>query len=213
MTANGLTRVRAIAGLAGVLALAPVPALCDPVGIFDPADIAGPQTLIDFESESLGFGEITDPDVLLEEGIRFPTAPDGEFVVFLGDNKLIDVTGTPTGNGSITIEFVDPVTGDLDPVSASGVEYFTATDLMFEAYNEASGSAPIGVASVLPGSGFFGVDAGGLLIDRIVVHDSLGSFNVDNLVYARGAYTPAPGAVLLGALGLGLVGWLRRRVS
>jgi hypothetical protein len=130
----------------------------------------------------------------------------------LESNKLIDVTGTLTGNGSTTTDFVDPLTADRDPVSAAGIEYVTATPPVLEAYDEGPGSLPISLASVAPGGGSFGVDAGGLLIDTSAIHYGVGNFNsADEEFVASAPHAPVPGAVMLGAIGLGLVVSVRRR--
>ena len=50
--------------------------------------------------------------------------------------------------------------------------------------------------------------SGAELISYMTFHDGGGYVQIANMTYAP---IPAPGAILLGSLGVGLVGWLRRR--
>ncbi len=64
------------------------------------------------------------------------------------------------------------------------------------------------------GTGFFG-GVSGISFNKAVLRDWVDdTVYIDNLHFGTsGATIPAPGAVLLGTLGAGLVGWLRRRRS
>ncbi|UCG17290.1 MAG: hypothetical protein JSV19_04510 [Phycisphaerales bacterium] len=203
-----------------VLALAPAPALSDMMisdpalgtgsatladafVITDPSEIIGPTRVIGFEVERFS-GLITDPNILIGEGIIFPDAPQGEFIRtelnLPNDNAWVEVS-----DGWVRIDFVDPV-------RAAGIEFEAGAgplqDMTFVANNEAGNL--IGYTT-RTGEGFFGIDGGGALIGSILIHDDAGSFNIDNLVLS--AQIPVPAAVVLGATGLGLVVWVKRRLS
>ena len=109
---------------------------------------------------------------------------------------------------SLEIIFNDVLTG-------AGV-YFTHVDgtpeLSFLAY-DASGALLGSTSTTGQASGFFGLIAtAGEEIQSIIIHDSEFGFTIDDLRFDA-IHAPVPGAVLLGAIGLGLVGWLKRRVA
>ena len=220
---NGVyfTRIALPACLAAVvLALTPGSALCDmtiknpanPDGpatladvviIADPSEIIGPTRVIGFEADGFS-GLITNPNILAGEGIVFPDAPQGEFIRselnLPNDNAWLEVS-----DGWVRIDFVDPV-------RAAGIEFEAGAgplqDMTFIANNEAGNL--IGYTT-RTGEGFFGIYGGGTPIGSILFHDDAGSFNLDNLVLS--AQIPVPAAVVLGAVGLSLVVWVRRRLS
>ena len=177
----------------------PVPDTLDiAIPITDPSQIPGPKAVVDFDSV---FGLISEPTILSGEGITFPDAPDDDWGVpgATGNNRLVDVL-----DGVISIAF-------SDAVRAAGIAYQAdpGQELTFTAYDQSGGF--IGYTTAIE-SGFFGIDGVDTLIGSIVIEDEGGRFSVDNLTLGP-VPIPTPAAVLLGAVGLGLVGWLRRRVS
>ena len=175
--------------------------------IFNPNDIVDPNP-ITFDSLDSGVSLLAQPANLLDdlrdnEGIEFPSLDGGEVVIGFGD-QLIDVIGSGDmgSDGSIEISFVNAV-------RAAGVDYWSASNLHFLAYDESD--ILILDVSVGSGTGFFGVDGEGTLIKRIVIHDSTWGFGIDNLRRDPNP-VPLPGAALLGVIGFAAVGWAKRRL-
>ncbi len=187
--------------------VAPAGALGDLIGITSSSDVPSPQYVITFDG--LGTGPISDASMFDDgspTGIVFGDAAGLALIPGSdgSDARIIDISPFPS-TASIEIFF-------NSPVSAVGVDYVHSEgtpDLEFEAYD--AGSTLLGIATSVGGSGFFGLKStGGEEIASVIIHNSTFGFTIDNLTSSLVA-APAPGAVLLGAIGLGLVGWLKRR--
>lgn len=172
--------------------------------LYSSSDIAGSPYTFD----ALAPGFVTDSTNTLTQPAGFTfTDPSGEFVAqdAVG-GRVLDVFGEGIGfDGFVRFSF-------NDLVEAAGVDYSTATTLSLLAYDnngdlinaEGTVTASAGTA------GFFGI-ASDVGIRDILIHDTAGSFQLDNLRFGAVA-APVPAAWVLGVLGLGLVGVVRRRI-
>ncbi len=147
---------------------------------------------------SMNSVDLQNPNLTSEEIRVHPSAQDPKFAVVrwipgVGEAGLINITGNvrkvDTGGG-------DGVTFDL---FVDGISLFNST----LAFNDDTGVAfnetlTVGVGSTVD----FVIGPGSINWD---IFDSTGlNVNVVSVI-------PAPGAILLGSIGVGLVGWLRRR--
>jgi len=195
----------ALVGVAGAISLTPVSARAwTPIvssGVF-----SSTATKINFDS-SLIVGFITDPNLLLAQGIVFPVPIIGDYILNVTgvDGNVIDVT-----DGILKINFVNPV-------DAAGVDYSSSSQLTFSAYDSAMSLIGTANSPVGAGAGFFGVNRDGdeAAISTIVINDHAGRFQIDNLTFdtVAAVHAPAPGAAALAGLGLLLVGLGRRRLA
>jgi hypothetical protein len=136
-----------------------------------------------------------------------------------GEYWLYDYVAAWTGvlgdNGKVSFNNADATFVELG--------YGASSPLYLEAYNStgtlldsASGPANLRYVNLnASGPGTLRVDApSGQYISYVLIHDSGNFWEVDNIrTDATGITTtiPAPGALLLGGLGVGLVKWLRAR--
>lgn len=148
-------------------------------------------------------------------------------------------SGTSWGSGAYWIHDLVSVTTALNYTGNDGIIAFDSEDATFvqlaysagstlflDAYSSggtlldsASGPANLRYANSNPGGpGTLRVDAPvGQFISYVVVHDTGNFWTVDNILTDASGIVigtvPVPGAILLGTLGAGLVGWLRRHRS
>lgn len=155
----------------------------------------GPHTVIDFTdlaTETLLSDQYASLGVLFTDGDD-RVAGDPAFVT---DGKGVN------GFGQIDLTFTTPV-------NTIGAEFPGA--LIIDFYD---GPTWVGTSSEFgfAGTGFFG-GVSGISFNRAVIRDPEDDMAfIDNLHFGfAGPVIPAPGALVLGALGAGLVGWLRRR--
>lgn len=210
---------------AGVLVLAAVCALTSTSAyadflISDPGQYTGSPTVVNFDGLTLGtVTQQSTIDALAAVGVAFGDVngtTDGVNVVpgeiFGGppSNRLVDFTPQGSGTGVIELTFSTP----QQAISIDYIVHVGAPDLTFEAY---SGSTLLGqyVSTGDMGHFGYGVEAPSPLISSILIHDSIFGFTLDNLTFgqatASAAHMPAPAGAVLAALGLGMVGFLKRR--
>lgn len=189
---------------------APASLLADLISLTSPGDVPSPSTTRSFDG--IGTGPLTDEFLFYDDGaatgFRLPGAPDGGLALVEGGvagDVFVDVFSAP-GFASIYIVF-------NAPMSAVGVDYVRGPEtpeLEFEAYG--AGDEFLGMVTSTGLSGFFGLqsDVGAAEIYSVIVHDSSFGFTLNNLIYGP-SHVPVPGAILLGAIGLSTVAWIKRR--
>ena len=175
--------------------------------IFSSGDISATEVIT---FEGAGFGEISDATLFSSQGVTF-TSLAGESIAFGMAGGSFSQNVLDVSDGEV---FLDLAAG----FTAAGVDYLAAPgqELFFTAY-DASNTEILAVHIASSGwvqTGCVGVDAGSTDIRHIVIHDDAGQFFLDNLTLgttAGASSTPVPTAALLGVLGLGMVGLLKRR--
>ncbi len=181
----------AIVGVILAASAAPVSAVSTTVE-FSEVDLP-PLTLLDgttyFDAYGLGF-----------EGTTY-YAIDSQLIGAGSDDR--GITTTSGNDNQMTIVFTTPV---ID----FKVYWVTTNNSDIYAIAYDAGGTIVGTwyadASSDP---FYGTFAGsGIPVSKLTLYDGTGTISVGRLEFEA---IPAPGAILLGTLGAGLIGWLRRR--
>ena len=201
----------------GAIVLAPASALADFTALTSADQIIG--TTFDFDALAVGFIDSGTNAITSAAGFIFPDVGlpgmTGEFIASDAEGgHVLDVLGGTLGfDGLVQFEF-------LAPVGAVGISYDTATRLSLVAFDadgvminlDGSILSELNAEGGAANAGFFGISSD-IGITTLMIHDSAGTFQLDNLIWGTrgGSVMPVPPAISLAAIGMGLVGWWRRR--
>jgi hypothetical protein len=165
-------------------------------------------------SITVEFSEVSLPTLTLLDGTPHfnPYGLAFEDTTFYGiDSRFIgagvDNVGITTTGGQdtlMTIVFINPaVNFTVDWLTIGG------NDMYMTAYDSGGGVlTAIGVTGLSGPTDYGSFGYAGSPVSKLTFHDGIGQIGVGRIEFEP---IPAPGALLLGGIGAGLVGWLRRR--
>jgi hypothetical protein len=176
----------------------PLPVPYPPPGVYNPEEFADVDLLANEAGNAAGFDGYYTKNFLPDDvtfNNHYPLQDDvSNFLIYdLGDFEALDYV--PNYNADTTDgDFVDPadpafppITGNLGEVKTYTVTVSGFSWVHFDAY------------------GYEVIDGDGVPVKNLVSTWDISPGSHDAL------YIPAPGAILLGGIGVALVGWLRRR--
>ena len=146
----------------------------------------------------VGAGFVYIPDLIVS-GI-----PGGPYLLTpVSSIEIRDAAGNVLLNGALGI-------GDLVPVGPAGVAY---TEIRADITNiTVTNTIGSDILDAIAAAGH-GLDFNLTILSNMYIQDTIdvGIADSDGLTGTMTTVTPAPGAILLGSVGVVLVGWLRRR--
>ncbi len=141
-----------------------------------------------------------------DDGVIDGYGNDGNSWFSSGGAAGITFTFNPVVLGSLPTQAGIVWTDGLDPIT---VNFYDGVGTFLGGVT-ASGIADASFTGGTAEDRFFGLSYSGGIGSIFISSGAGGGIEVDHLQYG-GVVVPAPGALLLGSLGAGLLGWLRRR--
>ena len=135
------------------------------------------------------------PDATILDKVRTAGYNYTSYPPHSGDAVLFSYT-----NSTIRVDFDIPSTYVETWYTSAGNFYLEAYDAGDTLLDSATGASNIGSNSL--------ISVSGANIAYVLFHDVGNFYTIDDLGFTP---IPAPGAILLGGIGVALVGWLRRR--